>query len=210
MVLFLVFSALVANPNNYFLRANPARGLLIREKKEIEKVYQCPPPPPALLVRRKQSENHATHLHAPRRNAGLVPSRACTKISSTCRLGQWCRFGRFYASVCDDNFTSLSASLFFWRCLAARLSLLPSRGHEPPPRPPRQFQLTPQPITPSLSIPLCRTPGMSFYLGGGARLVCFFLYTFPPNPVLPYSRSLLDLDYQSRTISSRVDAYCTQ
>ena len=51
---------------------------------------------------------------------------------------------------------------------------------------------------------------MSFYLGGGAGLVCFFLYTFPPNPVLPYWRSLLDLDYQSRTISSRVDAYCTQ
>ena len=46
--------------------ASPARALLIREKKEIEKTRSPPPPPPprALLVRRKQTENHATHLHA--------------------------------------------------------------------------------------------------------------------------------------------------
>ena len=44
--------------------ANPARALLIREKKEIEKTGSPPPPPRALLVRRKQTENLATHLHA--------------------------------------------------------------------------------------------------------------------------------------------------
>ena len=46
--------------------ANPARAPLIREKKEIGKTGSPPPPPPprALLVRRKQTENHATHLHA--------------------------------------------------------------------------------------------------------------------------------------------------
>ena len=37
--------------------ANPARGLLNREKKEKEKVWQRPPPPPsALLVRRKKKK----------------------------------------------------------------------------------------------------------------------------------------------------------
>ena len=51
--------------------ANPARGLLNREKKEKEKVWQRTPPPPpprALLVRRKNKknkniklENHAAH-----------------------------------------------------------------------------------------------------------------------------------------------------
>ena len=53
--------------------ANPARGLLNREKKEKEKVWQRNPPPPprALLVRRKNKklenkklENHAAHTHA--------------------------------------------------------------------------------------------------------------------------------------------------
>ena len=32
-----------------------------------------------------------------------------------------CRFAKFYASVCDCNFPSLVASLF-WRCLAASSS----------------------------------------------------------------------------------------
>ena len=36
-----------------YMVANPARGLLNREKKGKEKVWQSPPPPCALLVRRK-------------------------------------------------------------------------------------------------------------------------------------------------------------
>ena len=56
----------------------------------------------------------------PRRYAGLGPSRARTGF-----FGSWtmpmngCRFAKFYASVCDNNFSSLVASLFSWRCLAA-------------------------------------------------------------------------------------------
>ena len=46
--------------------ANPARGLLNREKKRKNKqsgsAPPAPPPPPTLLVRRKK-KNHATHPH---------------------------------------------------------------------------------------------------------------------------------------------------
>ena len=57
----------------------------------------------------------------PWRYAGLGPSRVCTRIPSTRRLGQWVSL-RNYASVCDNNFPSLVASLFSWRCLAASTS----------------------------------------------------------------------------------------
>ena len=57
LLLFLTFSVLVANPKKLlYTVANPARGLLNREKRTKEKVWQPtppPPPPPTLLVRRK-------------------------------------------------------------------------------------------------------------------------------------------------------------
>ena len=55
LLLFLTFSVLVVNPKKLlYTVANPARGLLKREKRTKEKVWQhTPPPPPTLLVRRK-------------------------------------------------------------------------------------------------------------------------------------------------------------
>ena len=55
LLLFLTFSVLVANPKKLlYTVVNPARGLLNREKRTKEKVWQnTPPPPPTLLVRRK-------------------------------------------------------------------------------------------------------------------------------------------------------------
>ena len=54
IVLFLIFSVLVANPKKLlYTVANPARGLLNREKRTKEKVWQHTPLPPTLLVRRK-------------------------------------------------------------------------------------------------------------------------------------------------------------
>ena len=48
MLLFLTFSALVANPKKLlYTVANPARGLLNREKKKKKKSLAAPPPPPA-------------------------------------------------------------------------------------------------------------------------------------------------------------------
>ena len=51
MLLFLTFSVLVANPKKLlYTVANPARGLLNREKRTKEKVWQhTPPPPPPTL-----------------------------------------------------------------------------------------------------------------------------------------------------------------
>ena len=66
-VLFLIFSALVANPRKKLLYtvANPARGLLNREKKR--KSLAAPPPPPPRAARSekkiKKIKNHATHPH---------------------------------------------------------------------------------------------------------------------------------------------------
>ena len=46
-LLFLTFSVLVANPKKLlYTVANPARGLLNREKRTKEKVWQHTPPPP--------------------------------------------------------------------------------------------------------------------------------------------------------------------
>ena len=56
VVVVVSFSVLVANPKKLlYTVANPARGLLNREKRTKEKVWQHtpPPPPPTLLVRRK-------------------------------------------------------------------------------------------------------------------------------------------------------------
>ena len=70
--------------------ANPARGLLNREKRTKEKVWQHTPPPPThpptLLVRRKI--NKITRCIY-RRYAGLGRSRVRTGIPSARRLGQW-------------------------------------------------------------------------------------------------------------------------
>ena len=73
LLLFLTFSALVANPKKLlYTVANPARGLLNRGKKKKKKSGSAPPPPPprALLVRRKNKnkknkklENHGAHPH---------------------------------------------------------------------------------------------------------------------------------------------------
>ena len=97
LLLFLTFSALVANPKKLlYTVANPARGLLNREKKKKEKVWQRPPPPPrALLVRRKIKNKITRHIHMSRRYegrryaGGLGPSRVRTRIPTTHRLGQW-------------------------------------------------------------------------------------------------------------------------
>ena len=46
-LLFLTFSVLIANPKKLLYKvANPARGLLNREKRTKEKSGSNPPPPP--------------------------------------------------------------------------------------------------------------------------------------------------------------------
>ena len=68
--------------------ANPARGLLIREKKEIEKIWQRTPPPPPRCSFGESKQKITPRIYMPRRYAGLGPSRVCTRIPSTRRLDQ--------------------------------------------------------------------------------------------------------------------------
>ena len=147
LLLFLTFSALVANPKKLlYTVANPARGLLNREKKKKKTSGSAPPPPPppppprALLVRRKEKKKKITRrIHMSRRYpsrryaGGLGPSRIRTRIPTTRQLGQWVSLRktlRFRVRL------QLSQS----RCLSLLLAMsgrvflfLPPRGHEPPP-----------------------------------------------------------------------------
>ena len=125
MVLFLVFSALVANPNNYFTPGQSRSWSTDQGKKGNRKSLSVPPPPPPRCSfggnNQKITPRMYMRLGATQVSFRLAPAQRFLRLVD---WANWCRFGRFYASVCDDNFTSLSASLFFWRCLAARLSLL--------------------------------------------------------------------------------------
>ena len=70
MLLFLTFSALVANPKKLlYTVANPAHGLLNKAEKKLKKSLAAPPPPPPPRARcsfgekNKKIKNHATHPH---------------------------------------------------------------------------------------------------------------------------------------------------
>ena len=145
LLLFLTFSALVANPKKLlYTVANPARGLLNRGKKK-KKVWQhpplSPPSPPQRAARSEKIKNKKitrrilmSRRYASRRYAGgLGPSRIRTWIPTTRQLGQWVslrKILRFRVRL------QLSQS----RCLSLLLAMsdrvclfFPPRGHEPPP-----------------------------------------------------------------------------
>ena len=87
LLLFLTFSVLVANPKKLlYTVANPARGLLNKEKRTKEKVWQHTPPHPHTARSEKINKN-TRRIY--RRYAGLGRSRARTRIPSARRLGQW-------------------------------------------------------------------------------------------------------------------------
>ena len=72
LLLFLTFSiVLVANPKKLlYTVANPARGLLNREKRTKEEVWQHTPPDTARSEKNKNNY-HATHLQALRRSRSV-------------------------------------------------------------------------------------------------------------------------------------------
>ena len=134
LLLFLTFSALVANPKKLlYTVANPARGLLNRGKKERKKKSGSAPPPPARAARSKKKKRkkeitrriHISRRYASRRYAGgLGPSRIRTRIPTTRQLGQWVSLRktlRFRVRLQLSQSRCLS-SLFSWRCLAASSS----------------------------------------------------------------------------------------
>ena len=87
---------------------NPTRGLLNREKKEKEKAAHPSPRCPFGENKIKQKSRDASPC--------LGATQVSVRLASAqgfLRLVGWdngCRFARFYASVCDNNFPSLAAS----------------------------------------------------------------------------------------------------
>ena len=67
--------------------ANPARGLLNREKRTKEKVWQHTPPPIPHTARSEKINKITRRIY--RRYAGLGRSRVRTRIPSARRLGLW-------------------------------------------------------------------------------------------------------------------------
>ena len=87
LLLFLTFSVLVANPKKLlYTVANPARGLLNREKRTKEKVWQHTPLPTPHTARSEKINKITRRIY--RRYAG-GRSRVRTRIPSARRLGLW-------------------------------------------------------------------------------------------------------------------------
>ena len=128
LLLFLTFSALVANPKKSYFTRWP---------KKKKKSGSAPPLPPRAARSEKKKITQRIHMsrrYASRRYAGgLGPSRIRTRIPTTRQLGQWVLLRktlRFRVRL------QLSQS----RCLSLLLAMsvrvflfLPPRGHEPPP-----------------------------------------------------------------------------
>ena len=89
LLLFLTFSVLVANPKKLlYTVANPARGLLNREKRTKEKVWEhTPPPHPPHCSFGENKKNHATHLQALRSSWSVSRPYKDTFGSSTRPMG---------------------------------------------------------------------------------------------------------------------------
>ena len=87
---FLTFSVLFANPKKLLYKhtvANPARGLLSREKNTKKNPGSAPPPPRCSFG--ENTIKITRRIYMPRRYAVLGPSRVRTRIHSTRRLDQW-------------------------------------------------------------------------------------------------------------------------
>ena len=127
----LTFSVLGTNPREFlYTVANPARVLLNMENRTKIRSLATRPPNAYRTEENKQTKrnmvgtakrtkwadgqrgHHVAHLHA---------CLGATQASVRLTLEQD-SFDSFYASVYDHNFSSLVASLFSWRSLAASTS----------------------------------------------------------------------------------------
>ena len=140
LLLFLTFSALVANPNKTTLHGGQSRSWSVEQGKKKKKSGSNPPSPPrAARSEKKRKEKITRRIHMSRRYAsrryagGLGPSRVRTRIPTTCRLGQWVplrntlRF-RVRLPLSQSRYISLLLAM------SGRVFLFfPPRGHEPPP-----------------------------------------------------------------------------
>ena len=115
--------------------ANPARGLLIREKKEIEKHWQRTPPlPPPRAARSEKTNRKSRHA-----STCLGATQVSVRLASAqgfLRLVGWANWHRFARFTLPFAMTTLPVSLPLSSSgdVSPRVYLLfPPRGHEPPP-----------------------------------------------------------------------------
>ena len=147
LLLFLTFSALVANPKTTLHGGQSRSWSAEQGEKKKKKSGSAPPPPPsrALLVRRKKKKKkkekkeitrriHISRRYASRRYAGgLGPSRIRTRIPRTRQLGQWVSLRKTLRFRVRLQL-SQSRCPFLLLAMSGRVFLfLPPRGHEPPP-----------------------------------------------------------------------------
>ena len=143
LLLFLTFSALVANPKKTTLHGGQSRSWSAEQgKKEKKKVWQRPPSPPRAARLEKTIKNeikitwriHMSRRYASRRYAGgLGPSRIRTRIPTTRQLGQWVSLRKTLRFRVRLQL-SLSRCLSLLLAMSGRVFLfLPPHGHESPP-----------------------------------------------------------------------------
>ena len=99
LLLFLTFSALVANPKKTTLHGGQSRSWSAKQEKKKKKSGSAPPPPPRARAARSEKKKkrkkitrriHMSRRYASRRYAGgLGPSRIRTRIPTTRQLGKW-------------------------------------------------------------------------------------------------------------------------
>ena len=187
LLLFLTFSALVANPKKNTLHGGQSRSWSAEQgkKRKRKKSLATPPLPPA---RYSFGENkkikitrriHTSRRYASRRHAGgLGPSRIRTRIPTTRQLGQWVSLRktlRFRVRL------QLSQS----RCLSLLLAMsgrvflfFPPRGHEPPPTLRDRLNPNLSPKRHRFPIPrYAKRPDVALYTIGP-----LFLLPTPPSP----------------------------
>ena len=119
--------------------ANPARGLLNERGKKNKKKSGSPPPPSHVAHSEKinlKSRDASTCLGATQVSVRLASLQGFLRLGGS---ANGCRFPEFYASVCDNNFPNLVASLFSWRCLAASTSSSPHASTEIDQRSPKLY-----------------------------------------------------------------------
>ena len=119
LLFFLAFSVWVANPKKLlYTVANPARGLLNREKRTKEEVWQHIPLPPPPTARSEKNKKIKIMRRIYRRYVGLGRSRVRTRMSSARRLGTRPMGVASQNSILPSAITSFPVSL-----------LLSSPGH---------------------------------------------------------------------------------
>ena len=111
---------LLTRKTYFYMVADPVRGLLNRKKRmKIESLAAHSNHANRSEEIKYESHDASTCLGAKQVSVRLELVQGSFSSST---IGQLVSLRMFYASLCDNNFPSFVASLFFWRYLAASIS----------------------------------------------------------------------------------------